>query len=219
MSKTEAVILAMSSSSAPVMSKYLQPDSASLTEEHEQTTLKTLGFWIYLMTDCILFGCLFATYVVLRDNIFGGPSGRELFDMPYVLAETLLLLTSSFTCGLAVVASKRALKPQAMGWLIATLLLGGAFLTLELTEFTKLALEQHSWQASAFLSAFFTLLGTHGLHISIGLLWILVMLGQIMKKGFTGGTTRRLTLFSLFWHFLDIIWIFIFTVVYLMGVA
>lgn len=184
----------------------------------EQTRLKTLGFWIYLMTDCILFGCLFATYAVLHNNTFGGPAGRDLFDMPFVLSETLLLLTSSFTCGLAVVASRRALKTQVLAWITITFLLGAAFLTLELNEFINLAAEDHSWQASAFLSSFFTLVGTHGAHISVGLLWALVLGWQFIKQGFTAGTTRRLVLFSLFWHFLDVIWIFIFTIVYLMGV-
>jgi cytochrome o ubiquinol oxidase subunit 3 len=187
--------------------------------EKEQTDVKYLGFWIYLMTDCILFASLFATYVVLRENTFGGPGGGELFDLPFVLVETLILLTSSFVCGLAVLAARAGKKAQVIGWLVATFVLGAAFLTLELSEFSKLVSEGHGWQASAFLSAFFTLVGTHGAHILIGLLWLGVMLWQIAKLGFTPGTTRRLTLFSLFWHFLDVIWICIFTVVYLMGVV
>lgn len=186
--------------------------------EREATDTKYLGFWIYLMTDIILFASLFATYVVLRENTYGGPGGGELFDLPFVLAETLILLTSSFVCGLAVLAARSGKKVQVIGWLIATFVLGASFLVLELSEFAKLVGEGHSWQESAFLSAFFTLVGTHGLHITIGLLWLSVMVWQIAKVGFTAGTTRRLTLFSLFWHFLDIIWIFIFTVVYLMGV-
>lgn len=186
--------------------------------ERETTDTKYLGFWIYLMTDIILFASLFATYVVLRENTYGGPGGGELFDLPFVLAETLILLTSSFVCGLAVLAARSGKKAQVIGWLIATFALGASFLALELSEFAKLVGEGHSWQESAFLSAFFTLVGAHGLHITIGLLWLSVMVWQIAKVGFTTGTTRRLTLFSLFWHFLDIIWIFIFTVVYLMGV-
>lgn len=180
---------------------------------------RALGFWIYLMTDCVLFASLFATYAVLRDSTFGGPSGKDLFDPPFVLAETLLLLTSSFICGLMVLAARSGARRRVIMALIATFLLGAAFLTLELTEFTQLVAEGHSWQSSAFLSAFFTLVGTHGLHISVGLIWIGVMIGQLIVRGLTAGTTRRLVLFSLFWHFLDVIWIFIFTIVYLMGVA
>lgn len=177
-----------------------------------------LGFWIYLMTDCILFASLFATFAVLRGATYGGPSGKELFDMPFVLTETLILLTSSFVCGLVLLAAKYNRTKLVIVGLIVTFLLGAAFLTLELTEFTHLAQDGHSWQASAFLSAFFTLVGTHGAHISVGLIWIIVMIGQILRKGLVKGTIRRLTLFSLFWHFLDVVWIFIFTVVYLMGV-
>lgn len=187
--------------------------------EREQTETKYLGFWIYLMTDVILFASLFATYVVLRENTYGGPGGGELFDLPFVLAETLILLTSSFVCGLAILAARAGKKVQVIGWLTATFILGASFLALELSEFTKLVSEGHGWQESAFLSAFFTLVGTHGVHITIGLLWLIVVAWQIIKSGFTAGTTRRLVLFSLFWHFLDIIWIFIFTVVYLMGVV
>lgn len=186
--------------------------------EREATDTKYLGFWIYLMTDCILFAGLFATYVVLRENTYGGPGGGDLFDLPFVLAETLILLTSSFVCGLAILTARSGKKAQAIGWLAATFVLGASFLALELNEFTKLAAEGHGWQESAFLSAFFTLVGAHGVHITIGLLWLVVVAWQILKSGFTSGTTRRLTLFSLFWHFLDIIWIFIFTIVYLMGV-
>lgn len=194
--------------------------TAEMTMEiEEQKNTKALGFWIYLMTDCVLFAALFATYVILRNNTYGGPSGHDLFEMPSVLAETLFLLTSSFTCGLAVVASKSGRKQLALGLLTVTLLCGAAFLAFELTEFAKLAADGHSWQASAFLSAFFTLVGTHGLHISIGLLWLITMMVQLTRRGFTSGVVRRLTLFSMFWHFLDIIWIFIFTIVYLMGVA
>ena len=186
--------------------------------EAEQTQTKYLGFWIYLMTDCILFASVFATYIVLRENTFGGPGGGELFDMPFVLIQTLLLLTSSFVCGLALLAARAHKKAAVIGWLIATFIFGAAFLVLELSEFIKLIGEGHGWQASAFLSSFFTLVGLHGAHIAVGLLWLVVIVWQIVHLGFTAGTTRRLTLFSLFWHFLDVIWICIFTIVYLMGV-
>lgn len=198
--------------------KHITPITKVIEAEEQQDT-KVLGFWIYLMTDCVLFASLFATYIVLREGMHGGTMGGELFDMPFVLAETLLLLTSSFVCGLAVLAARAGKKQLTLVWLAITFLLGAGFLALELTEFTKLASEGHGWWTSAFFSAFFTLVGTHGLHIAVGLLWIVVMMWQLMRRGFTVGVTRRLALFSLFWHFLDIIWIFIFTIVYLMGVA
>ncbi|HEX3569181.1 MAG TPA: cytochrome o ubiquinol oxidase subunit III [Candidatus Saccharimonadales bacterium] len=178
-----------------------------------------LGFWTYLMTDCVLFASLFAVYAVLRGNTFGGPAGKEIFNMPSVLAETLILLTSSFTCGLAMVAVRRANKQQAFMWLVVTFALGCVFLALELSEFRHLVVEGNNWRRSGFLSSFFTLVGTHGLHITVGLLWMIVMLVQIARKGLAAATVRRLTLLSLFWHFLDVIWIFIFTIVYLIGAA
>lgn len=184
-------------------------------QTHGDTSI--LGFWIYLMTDCILFGSLFATYIVLHNNTFGGPDGSLLFDMPAVLVETLVLLTSSFTCGLAMLAVRQRNIKQSMLWFSFTFALGAMFLAMELTEFSQLVAEGNSWQGSGFLSAFFTLVGTHGLHITIGLLWLAVMGWRLLKGGFTASNVRKLTLFSMFWHFLDIIWIFIFTFVYLMG--
>ena len=184
---------------------------------HDNKT--NLGFWVYLMTDTILFATLFATYAVLKNSTNGGPSGHDIFDMPYTLVETFLLLLSSFTCGLAVIALQR----RRMAW-VGTLLgitfaLGLAFVTLELTEFTHLVAEGNGWQRNAFLSSFFTLVGTHGLHISFGLLWLGVLGVRLVRNGFTSSTTRQLTLFSLFWHFLDVVWVFIFTIVYLMGAS
>jgi cytochrome o ubiquinol oxidase subunit III len=188
-------------------------------EIKEQQETKSLGFWIYLMTDCILFASLFATYIVLRDATNGGVAGSDIFEMPFVLIETMILLTSSFICGLAVLAARAGRKSQTLALMAVTFLLGASFLGMELYEFAKLAGEGHGWWASAFLSAFFTLVATHGLHIAVGLLWIGVMMWQLYKRGFTPGVTRRLILFGLFWHFLDVIWIFIFTLVYLMGAA
>lgn len=170
------------------------------------------------MTDCILFASLFATYAVLHGNTAGGPSGHDLFELPFVLGETLLLLVSSFTCGLALLAGFRGYKKQTLIWLLVTFALGIAFLTMEISEFYKFIHEGAGPDRSGFLSAFFTLVGTHGLHITAGLLWILVLAGQIFIQGITSITSRRLLLFSLFWHFLDVVWIFIFTIVYLMGV-
>lgn len=199
------------------MNEKVAAAEAAEAASHDERTL--LGFWIYLMTDCVLFASLFATYIVLRGNTFGGPDGKELFDLPFVLTETMLLLTSSFVCGLAVLAAKSGKLKRALVFLAATLLLGVGFLGMELTEFTHMANEGHGWQQSAFLSAFFTLVGTHGAHILVGLLWGAVLCWQLAKRGVTRATSRQLMLFGMFWHFLDIVWIFIFTVVYLMGVA
>lgn len=185
---------------------------------HAEEDSKTLfGFWVYLMTDCILFATLFATFVVLRNGPHGGPDSAELFSLPFVLSETVILLVSSFLCGLAVLMGRRGNKSALLKLLGATFLLGIAFLSLELTEFYQLAHEGYAWHTNAFMSAFFTLVGTHGLHIAAGLIWLIVLMAQILNKGLTRISIRRLILFSLFWHFLDIIWIFIFTIVYLMG--
>jgi cytochrome o ubiquinol oxidase subunit III len=177
------------------------------------------GFWVYLMTDLVLFATLFATFAVMRDNTAGGPALGELFSLPYVLVETILLLTSSFTCGLAILAAKSGKSALAIGGLVVTFLLGAAFLGMELHEFKQLVDEGYSWRASGAMSAFFTLVATHGAHITIGLIWIAVMVGRVISGGLTANTIRRLSILSLFWHFLDVVWIFIFTMVYLMGVA
>lgn len=183
----------------------------------EEFTKTTLGFWIYLMTDCVLFASLFAAFAVLRGGTAGGPSGAELFELDFVLTETIILLVSSLTSGLALIGVRTGSRRMVASMLAVTFMLGTAFLWMELSEFTKLVSEGYSWQASAFLSSFFTLVGTHGLHITVGLLWILVLVQSLFTRGITNTFHKRLTLFSLFWHFLDIIWIFIFTIVYLLG--
>jgi cytochrome o ubiquinol oxidase subunit III len=194
------------------------PDT-SIPDPHQDTYSKTiLGFWMYLMTDCLVFATLFATYAVLHNNTFGGPSSRELFSLPTSFAETIILLLSSLTCGFAMLSALKSSKKRIMAWLAVTFLLGASFLAIEIHEFVHLINEGNSWTRSAFLSSFFTLVGTHGLHITVGLFWIVVMLGQVFWLGLTKDTFRRLSVFSLFWHFLDLIWIFIFTFVYLMGV-
>lgn len=191
---------------------------ASHFETGQETYERTLfGFWTYLMTDCILFATLFATYAVLHSNLNGGPSAKELFDLPFALGETLILLVSSFTSGLAVMAAQKLRKIPTMAWLGVTFLLGLAFLAMELTEFKHLVHEGNSWERSGFLSSYFTLVGTHGAHIASGLLWIVVMLFQIGFRGINVAGLRRVACLGLFWHFLDVIWIFIFTIVYLMG--
>lgn len=191
---------------------------AVATRPQHDNSKTLLGFWVYLMTDCVLFASLFATYAVLHGGTFGGPTSRDIFDMPFVLTETMLLLTSSFTCGLAVLSARNNSRRSAIGWLVVTMALGAAFLAMELTEFRHLLHENYSWQTSAFLSAFFTLVGTHGLHITIGLIWAVVLLVRLSRQELTTHTVRKLSLFGLFWHFLDVVWIFIFTMVYLMGV-
>jgi cytochrome o ubiquinol oxidase subunit 3 len=185
----------------------------------QQAEAKTLfGFWTYLMTDCILFASLFATFAVLRNNTFSGPGGQELFSLPFVLTETLILLSSSFTCGLGMLIANRGIKKLSMALFVLTFVLGVAFLSLEINEFHKLAAEGNSWRRSGFLSAFFTLVGTHGAHITAGLIWMVVMLIRIYRRGLTFTNLKRLKMLSMFWHFLDIVWIFIFSIVYLMGV-
>lgn len=191
----------------------------STPDPHQDTFSKTtLGFWMYLMTDCLLFATLFATYAVLRNNTFGGPSSHTLFSLPLVFAETMVLLFSSVTCGFAILSSLQQSKKWTIIWLGASFLLGALFVILELKEFIELIHEGNSWQRSAFLSSFFGLVGTHGLHVSLGLGWAAVLMGQLLWYGIVVDTFRRLILFSLFWHFLDLVWIFIFTFVYLMGV-
>lgn len=189
----------------------------SVKQQDLSSTKSYIGFWMYLMTDCILFGSLFATYAVLRGNVYDGPSGRDIFDLNFVLVETILLLTSSFICGLGIIAMRAGRRNLLLVALAVTFLLGATFVGMELYEFNHLVAEGYSWQRSAFLSAFFTLVGTHGLHILVGLLWLSVLAFSVIRFGLTSKNTKRLTLFALFWHFLDVIWIFIFTIVYLLG--
>jgi cytochrome o ubiquinol oxidase subunit 3 len=191
----------------------------SIPDPHQDVFSKTtLGFWMYLMTDCLLFAVLFATYALLNKETFGGPSSNDLFSLPLAFGETMLLLFSSVTCGFGILSAVQNHKNRVMGWLAITFVLGAVFIGMEVHEFAQLVSEGNSWERSAFLSSFFTLVGTHGLHVSIGLLWIFVMLGQLFFQGITTDTFRRLVVFSLFWHFLDLVWIFIFTFVYLLGV-
>lgn len=200
------------------MSSHLVTDPPMEIESQSTDNSKTFfGFWLYIMTDCILFASLFATYAVLHRNAFGGPSGEDIFNLPYVLTETIVLLTSSFTCGLGILSLRKNHKNKVLFWFSITFLLGLVFLVMELTEFRHLAVIGDSWTRSGFLSSYFALVGTHGLHITVGLLWMLVLMAKIFSSGLTKGNIRRLTLLSIFWHFLDIIWIFIFTIVYLMG--
>lgn len=187
-------------------------------EEKARLHRTTIGFWGYLMTDCMVFASLFATYVVLRPAIAGGPAGKEIFDLPLVLIETVILLTSSFSCGIALVGMRTRQHRQMIAGFLITFVLGAAFLTIEISEFVKLIAEGHGPGQSAFLSGYFTLVGTHGLHILVGLLWLGVILAVLKKRGMTSKLSRQITLFGMFWHFLDLVWIFIFTIVYMTGV-
>lgn len=186
-------------------------------EHHEQEADERalFGFWVYLMTDLLMFSILFAVYAVLHNNTLGGPSGRDLFKLPLALAETLILLTSSFTCGIGMIAARRGNKNQVLGWFGVTFMLGVAFLAIELTEFSELIREGHTISSNAFFSSFFTLVGTHGLHITSGLLWMAITMIFVSVRGLNSRMVRKLSMLSLFWHFLDVVWIFIFTIVYL----
>lgn len=191
----------------------------ALPDSHQDTNAKTFfGFWLYLMTDCVMFATIFATYAVLSGSTAGGPSGKELFHLPFVLTETLILLAGSFTCGLAMLPEHFEKKNQMLGWFALTFVLGLAFLAFEGAEFSRLIEAGYGWQKSAFLSAYFTLIGTHGLHLLIGLLWMIVLLVPVIRRGPAAVSFRRLTCLRLFWHFLYLIWIFTFTFVYLIGV-
>lgn len=184
---------------------------------HYDGSKSVFGFWIYIMSDCVLFATLFAVYAVFHTHTFGGPSAKELFSLPFVFVETMLLLMSSFTFGLAMLSRNSGNIKIITGWLWVTFILGLGFIIMEVYEFHHLYMEGHSWTQSAFLSSFFTLVGTHGLHVSIGLIWIVSMIFQIRKHGITPMSKTKLTYLGLFWHFLDIVWIFVFSVVYLMG--
>jgi cytochrome o ubiquinol oxidase subunit III len=178
------------------------------------------GFWMYLMTDCILFGSLFATWAVLRQNYAGGPTGKQIFDLTGVGIETALLLLSSITYGFAMLSAHRQKVPAVLGWLVVTFLLGLGFIGMEIHEFSGLVAEGFGPNRSAFLSSFFTLVGTHGLHVTFGLIWMLVLMVQTLgQKRLTPKAISRLSCLSLFWHFLDIVWICVFTFVYLTSVA
>ena len=179
---------------------------------------KALGFWIYLMSDAIIFALLFATYVVMAPNNADGPTGKTLFDLSGTFSETMLLLFSSITFGFASVAIWRGKRALALTWLAVTFVLGAAFVALEIGEFTGMYEQGAGPQRSGFLSAFFALVGTHGLHVSMGLIWIVILSLQVLVKGLTEPVASRLFRLGLFWHFLDIVWIGIFSIVYLPGV-
>ena len=180
------------------------------------TTL--LGFWLYLMSDCLIFAILFATYGVLGGSYAAGPAPRDLFDLDLVALNTAMLLCSSITYGFAMLAMYKGRQAQTLAWLAVTGLFGLAFLGIEIHEFSHLIHIGATPQRSAFLSAFFTLVGTHGLHVTFGLIWLVVLMVQVVQKGLIPANRRRLMCLSLFWHFLDVVWIGVFSFVYLLGV-
>lgn len=194
-----------------------------LVEEQEHAhgnahaTPTLLGFWIYLMTDALIFATLFATYGVLATAYAGGPTQRDLFDLPLVALNTGFLLVSSITYGMAMIAMQAGRKAGVQLWLAVTAMLGMAFIAVELFEFAHLIGEGAGPGRSAFLSGFFTLVGTHGLHVTAGVLWIGVMLAQVARRGLVDDNRRRLMCLGMFWHLLDVVWIGVFTFVYLLG--
>ncbi|BEV15840.1 cytochrome o ubiquinol oxidase subunit III [Herbaspirillum sp. AP02] len=194
------------------------PSSRYFVRHHHPENGTLLGFWIYLMSDCLIFACLFACYAVLGRNYAGGPTGAELFDLPLVALNTALLLLSSITYGFAMLAMQAKKQQNTIIWLIITGLLGAGFIYFELYEFLHLIHEGAGPTRSGFLTSFFALVGTHGLHVTFGIIWLIVLLFQINKHGLTEANGRRLMCLSMFWHFLDVVWIGVFTFVYLMGV-
>ena len=180
--------------------------------------IRTFGFWLYLMSDLILFSVLFAAYAVLGSNYAGGPTPKDLFSLPYVFIETMFLLLSNAGCSMVMPAAQASKKPRVLLWLVVTLILGFGFITMEINEVYHMIMENHGPELSGFLSSFFTLVGTHGLHVAIGLLWICVMIIQVVVKGVNVSVRSQLMRLSMFWHFLDIVWVGVFTLVYLMGV-
>ena len=192
-----------------------QPAAHAAHGHHDAGETKVFGFWIYLMSDCILFASLFATYAVLVNGTAGGPSGKDIFDLKFVLVETFLLLFSSITYGMAMIAMNKGKVGGVNTWLFLTFLFGLGFVAMEIYEFHHLIAEGFGPDRSAFLSSFFALVGTHGLHVTSGLIWMMI---QVSKFGLTATNKTRLMCLSLFWHFLDVVWICVFTVVYLLGV-
>ncbi|MDC9621031.1 cytochrome o ubiquinol oxidase subunit III [Xenorhabdus sp. XENO-7] len=184
---------------------------------HDAGSMKIFGFWIYLMSDLVLFASLFATYAVLANGTAGGPSGKDIFELPFVLVETFLLLFSSITYGFAMLSMNKGKAGQVNLWLFITFLFGLGFVSMEIYEFHKLISEGFGPDRSAFLSSFFALVATHGIHVTCGLIWIIIMMVQVARRGLTEVNRTRLSCLSLFWHFLDVVWICVFTVVYLMG--
>ncbi|WP_141433232.1 cytochrome aa3 quinol oxidase subunit III [Bacillus sp. 03113] len=189
--------------------------SLPLEYQTEQDRMTILGFWIFLGAEIVLFSTLFGVHGVLKNGFAGGPTPDDIFVLKDVLIETLLLLVSSFTCGLAIFEMRRHNLKGLLTWLVITLLLGAGFIFMEVSEFIHYVHEGATMQRSAFLSSFFVLLGTHGAHVSLGIGWAILIIIQLVKRGLTPTTARKTFIIGLYWHFLDVVWIFIFTFVYL----
>ncbi len=206
--------------SQPITASAAAEPSFYVTDDEEHGAGATmLGFWIYLMSDALIFATLFATFGVLSSSYAGGPSPRQIFELPLVALNTALLLVSSITYGMAMIDMEAGRTRAVQAWLAVTALFGLAFVGVELHEFAGLIAAGATPQRSAFLSAFFTLVGTHGLHVTCGLIWIAVMLAQVGKHGLNDANKRRLMCLGMFWHLLDVVWIGVFTFVYLLGVV
>lgn len=185
---------------------------------HNNDATDVFGFWLYIMTDCILFGCLFAVFLVLNQPGAYGQVLKSYIDLYYVLIETFVLLISNFTFCLAILNLNKNKLVKVQIWLFITFLFGATFVSMEINEFARLASKGYRWDISGQASSFFTLVGTHGLHVTIGLMWILLMIFQLPYLKITHVAKRRMIYLGLFWNFLDIVWIFLFTIVYLTGV-
>ena len=201
--------------SAAVLDSHGNPIPLSERGPASTWSMISFGFWLFLLSDIVIFASLFATYAVLSKATAGGPSGHDIFDLKNVFIETCCLLASSFTCGLCVLALERRAISRIYAWAAVTFVLGAAFISLELSEFVHLVSQGNGPSRSAFLSAFFTLVGTHGLHVTVGLCWLIIMMAQITTLGLKPKVAQRLVCFSLFWHALDLVWIGVFTIVYL----
>ncbi len=194
----------------PADTKY--PDT-----HHDDYSKTVFGFWVYLLTDFMMFAALIATYVVLKKGTNGGPTPRDLFNLPTTFVQTLLLLLSSFTSGLGGILAHRKKKKGTLLFFILTFILGAAFLYMEWGELSRLMEAGNSWKRSAFLSAFFTVIGTHGFHVVLGLLWILILLPPVILQGLTDVSIKRLSCLRIFWQFINVVWILLFSLIYLLG--
>ncbi|OIJ18874.1 cytochrome aa3 quinol oxidase subunit III [Anaerobacillus alkalidiazotrophicus] len=193
--------------------------SLPLEYQTQQNQMNILGFWVFLGAEIVLFATLFATYFVLQDRTVGGPTPQDMFVLKDVLILTFILLTSSFTCGLAIHEMRRNNENGVLLWLAITMLLGIAFIGMEVMEFAHYVHMGATMQTSAFLSSLYALLGTHGLHVALGIGWMLLIILQVYRRGLTTVTARKVFIISLYWHFLDVVWIFIFTFVYIQGMV
>ncbi|MCL5064447.1 MAG: cytochrome c oxidase subunit 3 [Firmicutes bacterium] len=203
--------------SLPVDPKVIPKPPVPLEFSVKAESIKITGFWMFLVSDMLIFASLFSVFAVFRSRIMAGPTPNQIFHYGSTLLETLLLLTSSFTVGMAIFAMRKSHAKVMMAWLVLTLVLGAGFVATEIHEFVTDVQHGITWHVSGFLSGFFVLVGTHGAHVSFGIAWAVTLLFQLSRRGLTPVTSRKLYTFSLYWHFLDIVWVFIFTFVYLFG--